>query len=155
MQYEVQLKASSADDANQAIFDVIEHRFQGEPGIVYCFSKKEAENVAHFLQGKGIRAKFYHADLDLYGTDAGGNSGRMEVYEQWSKGHVQVVVATIAFGMGINKLDVRFVIHHTMSKSISAYYQEAGRAGRCVSLCLPCLYVHVKIDDSEGRHASI
>ena len=130
LQYEVQLKASSADDANQAIFDVIEDRFQGEPGIVYCFSKKEAENVAHFLQGKGIRAKFYHADLDLYGTDAGGNSGRMEVYEQWSKGHVQVVVATIAFGMGINKPDVRFVVHAGLPKSIESYYQETGRAGR-------------------------
>jgi ATP-dependent DNA helicase Q1 len=132
LQYEVQLKAPSADEANQAIYDVIAQRFPAQPGIVYCFSKKEAETVAHFLQGKGVRAKFYHADLDLYGTDARGNSGRMEVFEQWSKGRVQVVVATIAFGMGINKLDVRFVIHHTMSKSISAYYQEAGRAGRCV-----------------------
>ena len=130
LQYEVQLKPPSAEDANQAIYDVIQTRFKGQPGIVYCFSKKEAEAAAQFLQDKGIKAKFYHADMDLYGVDAGGNSGRMEVYEEWSAGRVQVIVATIAFGMGINKLDVRFVIHHTMSKSVSAYYQEAGRAGR-------------------------
>ena len=130
LQYEVEHKPSSAEEANQAIYGAIQTRFKGQPGIVYCFSKKEAEMTAQYLQDKGIKAKFYHADMDLYGVDAGGNSGRMEVYAEWSDGRVQVVVATIAFGMGINKLDVRFVIHHTMSKSVSAYYQEAGRAGR-------------------------
>ena len=130
LQYEVSLKPPGADDAHQAIFDAIEERFSGQPGIVYCFSKKEAEALATFLQRKGLRAKFYHADMELYGADSAGRSGRMEVYAEWSDGRVQVIVATIAFGMGINKLDVRFVMHHSMSKSVSAYYQEAGRAGR-------------------------
>ena len=129
LQYEVSLKPPGADDSHQAIFDAIEERFSGQPGIVYCFSKKEAEALATFLQRKGLRAKFYHADMELYGASAG-RSGRMEVYAEWSDGRVQVIVATIAFGMGINKLDVRFVMHHSMSKSVSAYYQEAGRAGR-------------------------
>ncbi|CAI9096937.1 OLC1v1033201C1 [Oldenlandia corymbosa var. corymbosa] len=93
-----------------------------ESGIVYCFSRRECEQVAKELREQGISADFYHADMD---ADA-----RQKVHSRWSKGKLQVIVGTVAFGMGINKPDVRFVIHHSLGKSMETYYQESGRAGR-------------------------
>ena len=78
--------------------------------------------MAHALGEAGLRALPYHAELtDEY---------RRRVQQQWSKGTVHIIVATVAFGMGINKANVRFVMHHSMSKSLAAYYQESGRGGR-------------------------
>jgi ATP-dependent DNA helicase Q1 len=114
----VRLKPTSADDVLEDIVSLVSRRFAGLSGIVYCYSKKEAEQVAGALKDGGINADFYHADMEFTGT-----MGRMQVYEDWIRGRIQVVVATIAFGMGINKEDVRFVIHHTISKGPSAYYQ--------------------------------
>ncbi|KAJ1482299.1 P-loop containing nucleoside triphosphate hydrolase protein [Baffinella frigidus] len=125
LEYEVRLKPGSKEAEMEAIFQEVSGRFDRMTGIVYCFSKKEAENVTAYLQERGVSARFYHGDLQYAGADS-----RTEVYQEWNEGTARVIVATIAFGMGINKLDVRFVIHHTISKSISAYYQEAGRAGR-------------------------
>ncbi|XP_044374411.1 ATP-dependent DNA helicase Q-like 2 isoform X2 [Aegilops tauschii subsp. strangulata] len=88
-----------------------------ESGIVYCFSRKECEQVAKELRGRGISADYYHADMDVV--------AREKVHMRWSKSKSQV-----AFGMGINKPDVRFVVHHSLSKSMETYYQESGRAGR-------------------------
>jgi len=94
-----------------------------EPGIVYCLSRKEVEEVAAELSAShGMRALPYHASLS---TDQ-----RRTNQERWSKGEVHVIVATVAFGMGINKKNVRWVCHHSMPKSLEAYSQEAGRAGR-------------------------
>ncbi|KAL4302340.1 hypothetical protein GQ457_10G015510 [Hibiscus cannabinus] len=93
-----------------------------ESGIVYCFSRKECEQVASELCERGISADYYHADMDV--------NAREKVHMQWSKNKLQVIVGTVAFGMGINKPDVRFVIHHSLSKSMETYYQESGRAGR-------------------------
>ncbi|XP_075508442.1 ATP-dependent DNA helicase Q-like 2 isoform X4 [Primulina tabacum] len=93
-----------------------------ESGIVYCFSRKECEQVAKELQDRGISADFYHADMDVH--------AREKVHMRWSNAKLQVIVGTVAFGMGINKPDVRFVIHHSLSKSMETYYQESGRAGR-------------------------
>ncbi|XP_073131847.1 ATP-dependent DNA helicase Q-like 2 isoform X2 [Henckelia pumila] len=93
-----------------------------ESGIVYCFSRKECEQVAKELQDRGISADFYHADMDVH--------AREKVHMRWSDAKLQVIVGTVAFGMGINKPDVRFVIHHSLSKSMETYYQESGRAGR-------------------------
>eukprot|EP00897_Mesotaenium_endlicherianum_P007193 jgi/Mesen1/6501/ME000332S05502 len=94
----------------------------GESGIVYCFTRRECEQVAADLRERGIAAEHYHADMEP--------SRRASVHTRWSRNKVQVIVGTVAFGMGINKPDVRFVIHHTMGKSIETYYQESGRAGR-------------------------
>ncbi|KAK3118137.1 hypothetical protein QOZ80_9BG0694780 [Eleusine coracana subsp. coracana] len=93
-----------------------------ESGIVYCFSRKECEQVAKELRDRGILADYYHADMDIV--------TREKTHMRWSKGKSQVIVGTVAFGMGINKPDVRFVIHHSLSKSMETYYQESGRAGR-------------------------
>ncbi|XP_012476949.1 ATP-dependent DNA helicase Q-like 2 [Gossypium raimondii] len=93
-----------------------------ESGIVYCFSRKECEQVASELCERGISADYYHADMDV--------NAREKVHMRWSKNKLQVIVGTVAFGMGINKPDVRFVIHHSLSKSMETYYQESGRAGR-------------------------
>ncbi|KAK6934845.1 DEAD/DEAH box helicase domain [Dillenia turbinata] len=93
-----------------------------ESGIVYCFSRKECEQVAKELRDRGISADYYHADMDV--------KARERVHMRWSNGKLQVIVGTVAFGMGINKPDVRFVIHHSLSKSMETYYQESGRAGR-------------------------
>ncbi|CAN6194209.1 unnamed protein product [Urochloa humidicola] len=93
-----------------------------ESGIVYCFSRRECEQVAKELCDRGISAEHYHADMDII--------AREKVHMRWSKGKSQVIVGTVAFGMGINKPDVRFVIHHSLSKSMETYYQESGRAGR-------------------------
>eukprot|EP01041_Mallomonas_annulata_P007402 gene7402-15117_t len=90
--------------------------------IVYCFSQKETHQVAIALQNRRIAAYPYHAGLD--------DKQREQTQDSWQSGHVQVVVATIAFGLGINKPDVRTVVHFTLSKSLELYYQEAGRAGR-------------------------
>ncbi|KAK2976017.1 hypothetical protein RJ640_015694 [Escallonia rubra] len=93
-----------------------------ESGIVYCFSRRECEQVAKELRERGISADYYHADMDV--------NAREKVHMRWSNNRLQVIVGTVAFGMGINKPDVRFVIHHSLSKSMETYYQESGRAGR-------------------------
>ncbi|CAE8623472.1 unnamed protein product, partial [Polarella glacialis] len=94
----------------------------GTPGLVYCITRKEAESVCSGLSEGGVPCAYYHGDLDP--------AARQRVHSSWMEGRVSVVVATVAFGMGINKCDVRFVIHFGLPASLHHYYQEAGRAGR-------------------------
>ncbi len=94
----------------------------GKSGIVYCLSRKRVEELAQTLEVNGVKAVPYHAGLDA--------KTRAKHQDMFLMEDVDVVVATIAFGMGIDKPDVRFVIHHDMPKSIESYYQETGRAGR-------------------------
>jgi len=97
-------------------------RHGGESGIVYCLSRDATERTAGFLSGRGIRAVAYHAGLD--------DPVRRDRQEAFARDEVEVVVATVAFGMGIDKPDVRFVIHRDMPPDVESWYQELGRAGR-------------------------
>lgn len=96
--------------------------YEGESGIIYCLSRKKVEEIAQVLQVNGIKAVPYHAGLD--------SKTRARHQDMFLMEDIDVVVATIAFGMGIDKPDVRFVIHHDIPKSLESYYQETGRAGR-------------------------
>jgi ATP-dependent DNA helicase RecQ len=114
----------------------------GKSGIIYCLSRKKVEEVAQTLSVNGVRALPYHAGLDA--------STRALHQDKFLMEEVDVIVATIAFGMGIDKPDVRFVIHHDIPKSLEGYYQETGRAGRDgrEGLCL-CFYSHKDIEKLE------
>jgi ATP-dependent DNA helicase RecQ len=95
---------------------------EGKSGIIYCLSRKKVEEIAELLQVNGINALAYHAGLDA--------STRARHQDMFLMEEVNIIVATIAFGMGIDKPDVRYVIHHDIPKSLESYYQETGRAGR-------------------------
>ncbi|MDG2279503.1 MAG: ATP-dependent DNA helicase [Flavicella sp.] len=96
--------------------------YQGKSGVIYCLSRKKVEEVAQILQVNGVKAMPYHAGLDA--------KTRAKHQDMFLMEDTDVIVATIAFGMGIDKPDVRFVIHHDIPKSLESYYQETGRAGR-------------------------
>ena len=95
---------------------------EGESGIVYRSTRRKVEETAAFLQKKGVKAEAYHAGLP--------DAERMRVQEAFRRDECPVVVATVAFGMGIDKPDVRFVAHLDLPKNVEGYYQETGRAGR-------------------------
>jgi len=131
--YEVVEKPEDEDAVDDRIADAIER--EGRRGsrdearvavpstLVYCFSQRETERCAAYLRDvRGLAARHYHAGAD--------ESERRETYEMWRRDAITIVVATVAFGMGVDKPDVRLVIHRTIAKSVEGFYQESGRAGR-------------------------
>ena len=116
--YEVRAKTNNVD---ADIVKFIKHN-EGKSGIIYCLSRKKVEELAEILLANGIKARPYHAGMD--------SATRNANQDAFLKEDIDVIVATIAFGMGIDKPDVRFVIHYDVPKSLEGYYQETGRAGR-------------------------
>lgn len=116
--YEVRPKTK---DIDKEIIKFIKKN-TGKSGIIYCLSRKKVEELAEILRANDIRAEAYHAGLD--------SSTRSQTQDDFLMEKIDVIVATIAFGMGIDKPDVRFVIHYDIPKSLEGYYQETGRAGR-------------------------
>ncbi len=119
IRYHVRQEASGA---REALLRFIREKHAGEAGIVYCLSRKRVDEVAAWLNGQGLTALAYHAGMDA--------DSRRRAQERFLMEDGIIVVATIAFGMGIDKPDVRFVAHLNLPKSLEAYYQETGRAGR-------------------------
>ncbi|KQJ82682.1 ATP-dependent DNA helicase Q-like 4A [Brachypodium distachyon] len=119
-----------------------------ECGIIYCLSRMDCEKVAAKLREYGHKASHYHGSMDPL--------DRTEIQRQWSRDKINIICATVAFGMGINKPDVRFVIHHSLPKSIEGYHQECGRAGRdgqrssCVLYYNYSDYIRVKHMITQG-----
>ena len=120
--YEVRSKGK-AKEVLDSIAQTINLSYKNQSGIIYCLSRQNCENIAEKLRKEhGIKAHHYHAGVEA--------AEKSKVQKAWQAGKYNVIVATIAFGMGIDKADVRFVIHHTIPKSLEGYYQETGRAGR-------------------------
>lgn len=116
--YEVRAKTANVD---RDIIKFIKQNAE-KSGIIYCLSRKKVEELTEILQANGIKARAYHAGMDAATRNAN--------QDAFLKEDIEVIVATIAFGMGIDKPDVRFVIHYDVPKSLEGYYQETGRAGR-------------------------
>jgi ATP-dependent DNA helicase RecQ len=115
------LKKGEGDPVREQILRLVKAR-RGQSGIVYCLSRKSVEATAEHLAGHGVRALAYHAGMEA--------EARSRAQEAFRRDDADVIVATVAFGMGIDKPDIRFVIHRDMPKSLEGYYQEIGRAGR-------------------------
>lgn len=120
--YEVRPKPLVQKDYLSEVEDLLKHKYSGKTGIIYTTTIKDTEETCNQLRERGIKCVFYHANMD---PDL-----RSRAHHGWLDGKYQVVIATIAFGLGIDKPDVRFVIHQSLSKSMENFYQESGRAGR-------------------------
>lgn len=119
--YEVKLKPEGKKCVDE-LASLLKNEFKNQSGIIYTTSIKDCESLRKDLKEQGCRVGAYHAQLE--------GPLRSKVHNKWLSGEYQAVVATIAFGLGIDKPNVRFVIHHTLSKSMENFYQESGRAGR-------------------------
>lgn len=120
--YKIIEKPTSQEECISILEKLLKYRYKDETGIIYTNSIKDTEDITQGLRKRGLKVGCYHANLD--------SETRSNVHLKWHDKHYQAIIATVAFGMGIDKADVRFVIHYTISKSMENYYQESGRAGR-------------------------
>lgn len=120
--YHVIEKPSETESVCDLLANLLLKRYKNQCGIIYTFSIKDTENLTSQLLQRDCKVRPYHAQLDP--------KERSKVYQQWMGNQIQAVIGTIAFGMGIDKSNVKFVIHHTISKSMENFYQESGRCGR-------------------------
>ncbi|SBT70958.1 ATP-dependent DNA helicase Q1, putative [Plasmodium malariae] len=127
-------------EKKKSVLDIInEKKNMNKIGIVYCFKRSTCDEISKYLREKGLQALSYHAGLT--------NNARKRIQEKWVKGNAKILVATIAFGMGIDRKDVSYIIHFNLPKSIENYYQESGRSGRNgnISFC----YLYYSKEDVE------
>jgi ATP-dependent DNA helicase RecQ len=117
----IRARKKGEGETRKEILSIV-RQHEGESGIVYCLSRKTVEQMTAYLQSKGVRARAYHAGLE--------DAERADAQEAFARDDADVIVATVAFGMGIDKSNVRYVIHRDMPRDIESWYQEIGRGGR-------------------------
>jgi superfamily II DNA helicase RecQ len=143
LQYSVRPKPDGKDAVVDDMVTLIKEKYPQNAGIIYTLSRKDADTIASSLCEYGVVARAYHSDVTPKNKEL--------IHRSWMRNETQVVVATIAFGLGINKPDVRFVLHHTISKTLEAYYQESGRAGRNGQTADCVLYYSPKVRRDHRR----
>ena len=125
------VKAKKGDGKDEVVNEILsEHK--NKCGIIYCLQRSDTTDMAYLMQVKGINATYYHGELDPY--------KKKENFQAWLDGKAQVMYTTIAFGMGIDKADVRFVIHLSLPQSLACYAQEFGHAGRDGEESTSCIF---------------